>query len=146
LYYWYSEKPTATTAHFGGTLNVDGEQYMAYFFRNVPGFLKIGYYWGNGSADGPKVSTGFRPALTWIKNTDVANWVMHDAHRDIYNPQTHFIYSNATNVEYGGTGLDVDLLSDGFKPRNANTILNANGHRYIYMAWAEMPYPFCNAF
>jgi hypothetical protein len=37
--------------------------YVAYCFAEVEGFSKFGSYTGNGSADGPFVYTGFRPAF-----------------------------------------------------------------------------------
>jgi hypothetical protein len=36
---------------------------IAYCFNSVEGYSKFGSYTGNGSADGPFVYTGFRPAL-----------------------------------------------------------------------------------
>jgi hypothetical protein len=40
---------------------------VAYCFASVEGYSKIGSYTGNGSADGPFVYTGFRPALIMLK-------------------------------------------------------------------------------
>jgi hypothetical protein len=38
---------------------------IAYCFSEVEGYSKFGSYTGNGSADGPFVYTGFRPAWWW---------------------------------------------------------------------------------
>jgi hypothetical protein len=60
--------------------------YVAYCFAEVEGFSKFGSYTGNGSADGPFVYTGFRPAFVLIKaSSDVNNWFMLDATRNTYN-------------------------------------------------------------
>ena len=52
----------------GGGSNGSGVEYIAYCFHSVQGYSKFGSYTGNGSADGPFVYTGFRPAFTIIKN------------------------------------------------------------------------------
>jgi hypothetical protein len=46
--------------------------YIAYCFNSVEGYSKFGSYTGNGSADGPFVYTGFRPAFVMVKRTDSA--------------------------------------------------------------------------
>jgi hypothetical protein len=44
-----------------------GYTYVAYCFAPVAGYSSFGSYTGNGSADGPFVYTGFRPALVLLK-------------------------------------------------------------------------------
>jgi hypothetical protein len=58
--------------------------YVAYCFAEKQGYSKFGKYVGNGSADGPFVYTGFKPAFLIIKNTAAGgNWVMFDTKREL---------------------------------------------------------------
>jgi hypothetical protein len=52
------------------TLTNAAHTYIAYCFNSVEGYSKFGSYTGNGSADGPFVYTGFRPAFVMVKRTD----------------------------------------------------------------------------
>ena len=47
--------------------NASADEYVAYCFADKQGYSKIGYYIGNGNADGPFVYTGFKPAFVMIK-------------------------------------------------------------------------------
>jgi hypothetical protein len=55
-----------TIAGSGYSVNNSGATYVAYCFAEVEGFSKFGSYTGNGSADGPFVYTGFRPAFLMV--------------------------------------------------------------------------------
>ena len=124
-------------AHTNGT----GSNYVAYCFANVEGFSKFGSYTGNGSADGPFVYTGFRPAFIMVKRTDgVTSWFIHDTARDTYNVANKNLYPNLSAAEEVQTTWNQDMLSNGFKTRGASTELNASGGTYIYMAFAENPF------
>jgi hypothetical protein len=128
--------------------NENTYDFVAYCFAEVEGFSKFGSYTGNGSADGPFVYTGFRPAFTLIKRTDAAeDWWLHDSQRDEYNIVRHILYANASNAEIDGTGDNQshDFLSNGFKLRTANANWNASGGTFIYMAFAENPFKYSNA-
>jgi hypothetical protein len=76
--------PTSTTfsMHTAGPV-VAGDNFVAYCFAEVEGFSKFGSYTGNGSADGPFVWCGFRPAWVMVKRADsTGNWFMYDTSRD----------------------------------------------------------------
>jgi len=107
----------------------------------VEGFSKVGSYTGNGSADGPFVYCGFRPAFVMIKRVDVANqWFMYDTQRDPYNSNNESqLAADTTGAENTGAAYAIDFLSSGFKPRNLNAAINAAGGTLIYIAFAEMP-------
>ena len=45
---------------------------------------------------------------------------------------------NLNNAEQANN--TVDLLSNGFKARNANDAYNASDSTYVYMAFAEAPF------
>jgi hypothetical protein len=122
--------------------NNSGATYVAYCFSEVAGFSKFGSYTGNGSADGPFVFCGFRPAFVMIKSTSIGGWSITDTSRDTYNLTINKIEANSALSEAGNAGLyQFDVLSNGFKLRQgAGTGANNSGQTYIYMAFAENPF------
>jgi hypothetical protein len=141
---------TSTTLDLGtyGDQNGSGGTYIAYCFADVEGFSKAGSYTGNGSADGPFVYTGFRPAWVMFKRTDVSgdSWYIIDSTRNPYNEADNNLYPNSSEAEYGGTGDDgYDFLSNGFKVSNTYPGNNGSGGTIIYLAFAENPFKYANA-
>jgi hypothetical protein len=121
--------------------NTAGQNYVMYSFASVEGYSKMGKYTGNGSADGPFVYTGFRPAFLMFKTTTIiGHWVIVDTERSTYNVIDDSLYPDTNGSEIN-TITDVDFLSNGFKWRGvlANET-NVNGQVYIYMAFAENPF------
>jgi hypothetical protein len=117
---------------------------VAYCFHSVEGFSKFGTYTGNGSADGPFIYTGFRPAFVIMKRTDSAHyWFMHDSKRDPYNVAENYLFANDPDDEASYDNLDI--LSNGFKLRLATYNPNVSGGTYLYIAFAEMPFKYANA-
>jgi hypothetical protein len=151
--YWqYSTSPGNPTVDWFGVIggyevNVSSATYVAYCFAAVPGYSAFGSYTGNGSADGPFVYLGFRPAFLMVKRTDsTGTWVIIDSKRNTYNPENLELYPNTTAAEgNGGTTYIEDFLSNGFKIRQTDTTWNASGGTYIYAAFAESPFQFANA-
>ena len=144
----YMPAPSSTVVNTGANtwsaLNDQIDTYVQYCFAEVEGFSSFGSYTGNGSADGPFVYTGFRPAYVMIKRTDSAEgWYVQDSARNTYNPANRYlqIESNAA----GSSADPKDLLSNGFKIRNTYGGQNASGGTYIYMAFAENPFKYSNA-
>jgi len=140
---WNQTTPGATSFTVGTNTNVNanGGTYVAYLFRSIPSFLKVGYYIGNGSVDGPRIYTGFRPRYLLGKRVDnTSNWRILDSARNPYNTVDALLQADISNAE--GTEA-YDFLSNGFKVRN--TSLNVDGGRYIYLAIGD-PFPFVNAF
>ena len=122
----------------------DGETHIAYCFRSVAGFSKISSYTGNGNADGTFVYTGFRVSYLLVKNTDrAAHWTVYDVKRETINPNDEILEPNNNNSEV--TGHDFDFLSNGFKVRNNNSMLNHNGEKIVFMAFAEAPFKYATA-
>jgi hypothetical protein len=111
--------------------------FVAYCFAEIPGYSKMGSYTGNGSANGPFIYTGFRPAYVLIKRTDSAGseWNIIDSIRPAYNPE-QFLFADTAGDET--TTYAFDILSNGFKWRQAT--YNASGGTYIFYAVAERPF------
>ena len=117
-----------------GYTTVATEDHIAYCFSEVANYSKFDSYTGNGSTTGPVVTTGFRPAFVMTKRIDSSgNWYINDGIRSPNNP-TVPLYADLANAE-GGNGID--LLSNGFQIKNADSSQNASGGTYIYMAFAE---------
>jgi hypothetical protein len=140
LTYW---TPTATAMNIATNLVVGTSSNMiAYCFAPVEGYSAMGSYTGNGSADGPFVFTGFRPAFLMIKATTTnTSWYMLDEKRDGYNTIVPALIANGSNAEssVNPTGGKLDFLSNGFKLR-ASSGLNESGNTYIYAAFASNPF------
>ena len=139
---WNDTAPTSTVMSLGTWSGLDDNGTMvAYIFAPKQGFSKFGSYTGNGSTNGPFVYTGFRPAFLMVKkSSDTGNWVLSDNKRVGYNQVGHTLYANTTGAELAGDGVYFDLLSNGFKIRDASGANNTSGGTYIYIAFAEAPF------
>ena len=129
-----------------GQTNVNGNTYIAYCWAEIEGFSKAFSYIGNGSADGPMIFLGLKPALIIIKRTnDSGNWQIYDSSRMSTNPNNGVLFPNLSNVEGTGSAYDIDFLSNGFKLRSTDTDRNASGSTYVGFAWAESPFQTANS-
>jgi len=141
---WGNVTPTSQVFTVGGdgNMNGNGNDMIAYCFAPVEGYSAMGSYTGNGSADGPFVFLGFRPAFLLVKNTASGlQWPMFDSTRFDYNgPNNPTVYANSSGAETANTDNYGDFLSNGFKPRGTNGNWNASGATYIYYAVAEHPF------
>ena len=119
--------------------DTDGVNMMAYVWHSVPGYSKMGSYYGNGNTDGKFVYTGFRPAFILLKrHTDASNyWEIRDNKRNPNNTADSRLFPNRNDVASVGEGMD--FYSNGFKIRNNGSGSNSNDKLYIYMAFAEQP-------
>ena len=115
---------TVATDH---SVNADGEKYVAYCFADVQDYQKVGIYLGNNSTTGATVWTGFKPAYVLTKKLDgTGNWYINDIARSPGNPTSSFgdnLYTDSNNAE---SGNGMDLISTGFKIRNADSSQNSN--------------------
>ena len=137
---WNQTTPTSSVFSVGasGTTNASGATTIAYCFAEKKGYSKIGSYIGNGNANGAFVYTGFKPAWVMIKYINAGEgWIIHDNRRNGFNPDNDFLYANTNGAEVSSTHLDI--LSNGFKTRSTNGVVNGNGNTYIYLAFAEEP-------
>ena len=140
--WWNNTDPNSTVVTLGNGSGTNSSSAMiAYCFHSVESFSKFGSYVGNGSANGPFVYTGFRPAFVLYKRATggTGNWILYDNKREGYNGDNPALYPNLT-LEESISGASIDLLSNGFKILNPNTDHNASGSTYIYMAFAEAPF------
>ena len=118
-----------------------GQNYIAYCFHSVDGFSKFGSYTGNGSADGPFVYTGFRPAFVIVKpSSRTGRWRIKDTSRDVYNVMEKRLDASSFDAETTGSTEYIDFTSNGFKIRTTEAQFNGSGETIIYMAFAENPF------
>jgi len=142
--------PTSTTISVGTSshTNTNEKDYIAYCFHSVDGFSHIGSYKGDGGTDGRYVYCGFRPAFVIIKTFSSTNrWVLHDNKRSPFNAidEAQELNPNDDADETTSTTECLDFLANGFKLKRSGNVYNTNGHNYIYMALAEMPFKYANA-
>jgi hypothetical protein len=144
--YWGSSGPTTTTFGLigGGYGNNSSNTYVAYCWAEVAGYSRFGSYVGNGSADGPFVYCGFKPAFWMMKSTSAgSHWVMYDSKRNTYNQVNLQLAANLTDIE-SNESRPVDFLSNGVKIK-FSSYLNVSGDTYIYAAFAETPFKYARA-
>jgi len=138
----FTDKTISTRS---GWSMIADRQTIAYCWTDIDGYSKFGAYKGNGSADGPFVYLGFKPAFILTKRTDVNSpWRVFDNKRPTYNGLTFKLQADDDSTEYTSS-VYVDFLSNGFKVRDDGSYQNASGGDYIYMAIAEMPFKYANA-
>jgi hypothetical protein len=145
---WNNTAPTSTVFSVGTepSTNWASNNYVAYCFAAISGYSAFGSYTGNGSSDGPFVFTGLRPRWVLVKRTDAdSNWQILDTSRSPYNLAGEDLLANSSDAEKTiADGFNqIDILSNGFKFRNANC--NVASGTYIYAAFAENPFTISRA-
>jgi len=140
---WSDEPPTSSVFTLGNSaqVNANTATFLAYLWSEKQGFSKFGSYIGNGNANGTFVYTGFKPAWIMFKRLATNDWFIVDNKIHDFNKaesDSKMLRPNLNNAEQANN--TVDLLSNGFKARNANDAYNANGSTYIYIAFAESPF------
>ena len=142
-------EPNGTVLALGtnNATNGSADDMIAYCFHSVEGYSKFGSYTGNGNADGTFVFVGFAVKYLMVKRTDaVGTWRVVDTSRSTSNVTNDSLSPNESSAELvNNTSIEWDLLSNGFKCRDAYGDLNASGGTYIYMAFAEAPFKYANA-
>ena len=116
--------------------NSSGDNYVGYFWREIPGFSRMGRYQGNGSTNGTYVFCGFKPRVLMIKRLSSSDeWRIYDDQREDFdgNQISKTMYPSTTTAEANDTGSGVDFLSNGFKMRSSS--VGANGSE-SYAFWA----------
>ena len=136
--------PTTTVFSVnGGDTNTNDVNYIAYCWKNIPGYSKINFYVGNGQNAGPFVWTGFRPTFIMIKNSaEQRDWYNFDYRRDGMNSSdasyaNRSLRPNTNATEATASGYLLDILSNGFKMRDNSNGINELDCQYIYMAFGQ---------
>ena len=143
--YWADTSPTSTVFTVGDSSETGkSEDYIAYCFANCEGYMKFGSYVGNADDDGTFTYTGFQPAMVVVKLRDSSgDWWVQDDGRSPYNPANKYIAWNRSDAE--ATGIDIDLLSNGFKIRTTSGDANSSGATIQYIAIAKNPFKYATA-
>ena len=116
------------------------DDWIAYAWKPIKGYSAFGTYKSNNNADGPKIFTGFRPALVLAKNTGAGtNWRVSDDKRNGFNPENNYLLTNSNNAEDTSAVSEIEFLSNGFKLTQAEGDINYNTDQILYAAWAEFP-------
>ncbi len=142
---WNSTAPTSSIVNIGTSIGVNRStyNYVMYCFAEISGYSSIGSYVGNGSASGPYVACGFKPA--WVMGKRIAgsgghfDWWLFDSKRPEFNVTNERIHPNNAQATDTGAG-SLDLLSNGFKIRTTTSSMNNSGDTFLYMAFAENPF------
>tara|TARA_R110000824_G_scaffold123871_3_gene282001 strand:+ start:437 stop:1519 length:1083 start_codon:yes stop_codon:yes gene_type:complete len=141
--YWNDTVPDSVNFTVGVNARVNAaEDYVAYCFADIPGFSRMGGYYGSGNANGQFTYTGFKPAFIMVKRADVANdWILLNNKMSLYNNETgDELYADNDQYQNPFTDGGLDFYSNGFKCRGTNASLNASSGIYIYMAFADSPF------
>jgi len=111
----------------------DAESHVAYCFKSIPGYSKIGSYVGTG-ATGNFQYMGFQPRYVMTKNMQDGDawdrWYIQDSVRG----GGKILYANASLSEGNYTSMQFD--STGFTLNTTDSGINESGKNYIYLAIA----------
>ena len=138
---WNNTTPDITTFDIGpaildytGGSNTDyyGGDTIAYCFKSIPGYSKVGTYLGDQQNPGPTINTGFKPGWLLVKCIDRSdNWVILDSKRGDGNA----LFPNLTSEQF--PNYNTDFNATGFQIKNVDYSMNFSGDEYLYMAFAE---------
>ena len=139
--FWGDTAPTSSVFTVSSTANTAVNQ-IAYCWAEVEGFSKFGNYTGNGSADGPFIWCGFKPAFILVKEITAArDWQVWDSVRSPVNVANDLLFPNASLAEgVNDPNNGVDIIANGFKIRGSGSGCNQSSNTYIFMAFAEHPF------
>ncbi len=137
---WSAVDATTVTMNVSPFTNGTGSPYLAYFFRSITGYSKVGSYTGTGS-DGNAVSTSFEPAFLMVKRMDsTGGWLIFDNTRNTSNPRNNRLEWNNNQAEQTGSASKfVDFNASDFEANGSDGELNASGGTYLYMVFAQAP-------
>jgi hypothetical protein len=141
---WNRTAPTSSVFSVGDYTSTNGSSadMIAYLWASIPGYSKVFNYSGNANANGPFIHCGFRPRFILIKNADIiSGWVIWDTERDLYNPTLNYIVPNSNAAEVEDAD-GIDILSNGFKIKDASSFQNGSTNNMIGIAFAETPFEY----
>ena len=103
--------------------------YIAYCFKSITGYSKVGTYSGTGAAQ--TITTGFQPGFLMVKSSSHASsWYIVDSART----PNYFLSPNSNAAEYTDSGK-ITFTSNGFTL--GSTSYNNSGYTWIYLAIKE---------
>ena len=150
--FFNSTAPTSSVFSLGASFGGSGAG-ICYAWHSVEGYSKFSSYVGNGDADGPFIYTGHMPRCVWIKRTDSsAEWAVYFWNDTSVNSSYVSLKQNPLDSRLTfdagsmNNGEPVDFLSNGFKIRDSDAILNSDGGTYIYSSWGSVPFKYNNTF
>jgi len=123
----------------GSSINNSGDNFIAYCFRSVDGYQKIGTYTGNSSTTGPLINVGFRPRFILVKGTTSSyssHWVIIDSLRDTQIEKNLRLLANSTLAEEADNNWKVEFNDNGFQPKSTFSGFNDSNGTYLYLAIA----------
>jgi hypothetical protein len=145
---WNDTAPTSTQFTVGTSVasNENTKNHVAYLWRSIEGFSKVFSYTGNANVDGPFVYCGFRPAFVLYKNAHAAyDWGIFDTERSVYNVVNKRLIPNTYGVEDTIAGIEMDILSNGFKIRGTHANINGSGNVLVGIAISEQSSKWSNS-
>ena len=135
--------PTSSVFTIGNAadINTSSANYLAYCFAEKKGFSKFGLYYGNNSTWGPFINCGFKPGWIMIKEYGASGegWAIFDSKRNPGNLADNSLQANITQAEEDLSSKSLNILSNGFKLKTTDGLLNGSGKTYVYMSFAEHP-------
>jgi hypothetical protein len=146
--------PTSTVVPLGNDdqTSGSGRDYIMYAFSAVPGFSAFGEYEGSGHAfHGAFANCGFRPKMMFVKCTTAASqeWILtsteNDSAGEAGNPLDRYLMIH--NSLGSHTGRDCAYFSTGAQQIHGSSgATNDDGKKYIWAAWAEVPFKYARGF
>ena len=119
------------------------QSFVAYIWKEVEGFSRIGVYYGNNSTSNSFVHCGFRPAFVmWRKKSSGENWRIIDSARSPGNQKTYQIFPGHDYAQSDEGGMD--FFFNGFALRSNDGNTN-DPTDYVFMAFAESPMKYATA-
>jgi hypothetical protein len=137
---WKDTNPTSVyyQTDNSNSVNPTNETVVAYCFKSVTGFSKIGSYTGTNGLN--FIYTGFKPKWCMFKRKDSGdNWKILDSDRSTFNIMNETLSADTSSAEGTESDVYVDFLSNGIRLDGSNGAINASGGTYIFMAFAEAP-------
>ena len=137
---------TAPTSDFfytnASNNNSSGKEYHAWCFKAVSGLSDFGYYTGNGSTNGPTITTGFKPDFVIIGGVNGSTGATSSTQyyfEEVDADGGGNIYDSALwNSSYGPhSSVSIRLQSTGFRVTGTNVRINDSGYTYFYAAFKK---------
>ena len=136
-------EPTSSvfTLKTNNEINGDAETYLMYCWAPIKGFSSFGIIRGNGSENGPRIYTGFRPGWIMYKEDEAqGGYGIWNVKTSPNNPMRKRLLANNNSILDESDDNAIDILSNGFKLRTDSGGFNQDGRIMVYMAFAEHPF------